>query len=665
MDDYDISYIFNEMQEYLIESMSRNLNRHIKWEQKEGFSWEMWQSLQLEALEDYKRNSKEFVNKGYLSVADKLENLLKKTNSDARLKQESNILKAVQNGYSTKKPTKSISKAFFRVNDRKLRAITKASRNDLKKASKSMLRMANDQYRQVIYKAQVFASTGTVTVNQAIDMATKDFLSKGINCIEYKNGRRVGIDTYAEAVIRNANKKAYLVGEGTKRDEWGVHTVLISQYGACSPTCLPWQGKVYIDDVYSSGTQKDGQGTGYPLLSSAIAGGLFHPNCKHTMTTYFEGVTTMPKKSDVAKTRENSNLVATQRYNERQIRKYKRLENNSLDRDNQSKYKRKRLEWQKRQRELIDKHPEMHRNYKRESLRGVNRVDTSADEIVKLMENNDKIKVIEGKNLVGKSIRRKDEFEYEIEDLINQQGFDGLPQIVKSEEEFYKKVEEDHFIAERTIAKEIEEEIKNYDDMLLNGDFYVKCDTGGFQYGRGMYCAADYSKGSIEYSKFQHEIDQYTWGKEYVKTRWITMDKSAKIIEFKDIQDEYVKEWVKNTYPETKDKVDEYIKIRNDAKELSYKVTSGNATQDEIEKHSKLVKKRDALYEESHYNDGILASNRRIKEDGYDWGILATELGYDAINSSGHGATGSYTVILNRTKLVIFDGNDFVYKKRS
>lgn len=369
MNDYDISSIFNEMQEYLIASMTRNLGRHENWERDEGFNWEAWQALQLEALEDFKRSNKKYVNKNYNTFKLKLEDLLAMTNKSAQSKQETQILKAIKEGFSTRKPTKGMSSAFFRINDRKLNAIFNATEKDLKKASTAMLRMANDQYRSTIYKAQVFANTGTMTVDQAIDMATKDFLAKGINCIEYKNGRRVGIDTYAEMAIRNANKKAYLVGEGTKRDEWGIHTVLVSRYGACSPTCLPWQGKVYIDDVYSGGTAEEAEKTGYPLLSTAIAGGLFHPNCKHIITTYFEGITTVPKAVDVKKTQENSDLVATQRYNERQIRKYKRLENNSLDSDNQSKYKRKRLEWQARNRQLIKEHPEMHRNYAREKVR--------------------------------------------------------------------------------------------------------------------------------------------------------------------------------------------------------------------------------------------------------------------------------------------------------
>lgn len=427
MNDHDISSIFNEMQEYLIDSMTRNLSRHEKWEQDEGFNWEAWQTLQLEALEDFKRSNKKYVNKNYNTMKLKLEELLKRTNQSANTKQEAQILKAIKNGFSTRKPTKAISSAFFRINDRKLKAIINATEKDLKKASSAMLRMANDQYRSTIYKAQVFANTGTMTVDQAIDMATKDFLAKGINCIEYKNGRRVGIDTYAEMAIRNASKKAYLVGEGTKRAEWGIHTVFVSRYGACSPTCLPWQGKLYIDDVYSGGTAEEAEKPGYLLLSTAIAGGLFHPNCKHIIITYFEGITTIPKAADVKKTRENSDLVATQRYNERQIRKYKRLENNSLDSDNQSKYKRKRLEWQARNRQLIKKHPEMHRNYAKEKVRFDDTVQKFAKQKAEILfEDNGDLDIL---NSFKKS--------------------DDLPK-------------------ELTLSKEVQEEIdKNFDELVL------------------------------------------------------------------------------------------------------------------------------------------------------------------------------------------------------
>jgi hypothetical protein len=36
-----------------------------------------------------------------------------------------------------------------------------------------------------------------------------------------------------------------------------------------------------------------------------------------------------------------------------------------------------------------------------------------------------------------------------------------------------------------------------------------------------------------------------------------------------------------------------------------------------------------------------------------DNGSFAAAMGYDAINAVGHGESGSYTVVLNRTKLII------------
>ena len=39
-----------------------------------------------------------------------------------------------------------------------------------------------------------------------------------------------------------------------------------------------------------------------------------------------------------------------------------------------------------------------------------------------------------------------------------------------------------------------------------------------------------------------------------------------------------------------------------------------------------------------------------------DPGTLATEMGYDAIKADGHGESGSYTVILNRTKVIFCKG---------
>ena len=108
--------------------------------------------------------------------------------------------------------------------------------------------MTNDQYRQIIYKAQVYANAGAGTVKQAIDMATKDFLAKGFNCIEYTDGSRHNIADYCDMSIRTANKRANLMGEGEMRKRLGNPLVYVSKHGGACDKCTSWEGRVYIDD---------------------------------------------------------------------------------------------------------------------------------------------------------------------------------------------------------------------------------------------------------------------------------------------------------------------------------------------------------------------------------------------------------------------------------
>ena len=72
-----------------------------------------------------------------------------------------------------KKKNITLNAKFFRINDRKLNALIKATKKDFKNAQLAMLRMANDQYRKIIFNAQVYANTGAGTIEKAIDMASK------------------------------------------------------------------------------------------------------------------------------------------------------------------------------------------------------------------------------------------------------------------------------------------------------------------------------------------------------------------------------------------------------------------------------------------------------------------------------------------------------------
>lgn len=277
MTDYDVRAVFEQMELELIDSMKRNLSRHQKWETKEKMNWTMWQVEQLKTLEQFKKENKQIFTKQFTSVNNEIAKFLKDNYETAGLEQEKAILKELAKGnVFHQKVDKGLEGAFFSLNQDKMNALIKATTDDMKTAETAMLRMVNDQYRKTIFKAQVMANSGAFTLQQSIDAATKDFLKSGINCIQYKDGRRVNIATYAEMAIRTANKRAVLISEGDARNAYGIHTVRISRYGQCSETCHPWQGKIYVDDKFSGGTKEEAKEKNLPLLSEAMASGLFH-----------------------------------------------------------------------------------------------------------------------------------------------------------------------------------------------------------------------------------------------------------------------------------------------------------------------------------------------------------------------------------------------------
>ena len=85
----------------------------------------------------------------------------------------------------------------------KLEALIQATTKDMRTAETAILRMANDQYRRVVFDAQVYAASGAGTYEKAVDMATHDMLAAGLNCVQYKNGARHTLADYADMAIRN------------------------------------------------------------------------------------------------------------------------------------------------------------------------------------------------------------------------------------------------------------------------------------------------------------------------------------------------------------------------------------------------------------------------------------------------------------------------------
>lgn len=391
---YNIRAIFEQMELDLIASMRRAFYFHQAEQIKEGFEWEQWQLTKLREIEKYRKRNKELVaayskpiqeaierelSSNYSKGEDRIQKFLQKIKRhfNKKIPKTSGIVLPSDTSYTqqirdhvakvTGMPKKVPPETnFFGVNDKKLEALIKSVNNDLEKAQYSVLRQMDDVYRQTIFKSHTYLQSGSKSLYQAIDLATKDFLDKGINSIKYRNGARVNIASYAEMALRTANHRAMLLGEGKKRDEWGLHLVVVSAHANTCPKCEEWQGKILIDDVFSNGSKADGD---YPLVSEAIKAGLFHPNCRHSLITYFPGITQLPKVPDGEDVIKTYEAEQKQRYFERQIRKWKRKEFGLLDSENNEGAKRKVSYYEKALREHLKEYPQLRRNRDREKVR--------------------------------------------------------------------------------------------------------------------------------------------------------------------------------------------------------------------------------------------------------------------------------------------------------
>lgn len=351
MNDYKIGKLYEEMELYLIKSMKRNLKQHIKEEDKTGFEFPQWQAEKLKELKRYQRQNSSIIGR-YTKGLDKeisnhLQNELRQGAINA-IKKHNQVL-----GTDLKQDT-VMNQSFFKTNDRKVNALINSVNNDLNTANKSALRMVNDQYRQTIHKSAFFVDNGVMTEKQAVDMATKDFLSRGINCIEYKDGRRVNIASYSQMAVRTASLRAQLMGDGAFRKSIGRTLVIAIASNAACPKCSKWENKVMIDDVYSDGSKKDGN---YPLLSEAMEEGFLHPNCRDGISTYYPETEDIDKSYEDGKDGSESDEAYQEdlNYINQKIKQYTRLTFGSLDEENINNYKRKKAEWEEQKKLLENK----------------------------------------------------------------------------------------------------------------------------------------------------------------------------------------------------------------------------------------------------------------------------------------------------------------------
>lgn len=224
------------------------------------------------------------------------------------------------------------------------------------------LRSTVDVYHQIQAEIAPGILTGVDTRMQATQRMLNRFADRGVTGFVDKAGRKWDLASYAEMATRTVSGNAMLQGHVDRQLEAGRDLVLVSDHGGSCPICAPWAGRVL---------SISGKTPGYTSLANARGAGLFHPNCRHSVTGYIEGLS-KPGKT-YPHDPEQYQYEQRQRANERAIRHWKKREVVAITPQAQMQAKGKVLAYQARQRELLKDYEgkfgmTVPRKYSRESI---------------------------------------------------------------------------------------------------------------------------------------------------------------------------------------------------------------------------------------------------------------------------------------------------------
>ena len=310
--------------------------------------------------------------------------------------------------------------------------------------------------------------------------------------------------------------------------------------------------------------------------------------------------------------------------------------------------------------------------FEEDYIKQYRKMSKEADEILK-----NRSTVVNGQDISTTWKRRPDKFDFEIDDVLNAQGFDGKPRVV-SKAVFDEAVKNANFIAQRAYSAPDQETLDAYRDQLYNGKWYVDCSTGGARHGQGMYCIADYN-GNIT-GDMRSEASAYAgyYGNRpsYIET--FTVDPSAKFIEEATIREKmnayneglrsnaYRDAIAETTRPESVtsmiDKYKKYFGVTMTPDDMAdymkgmqlKNMESDDFTSSVKKQTNQIIKKyklKDHSLVQSAYRNTDAYKNASSKEFS-DVGSFAAAAGWDGIKVSGREGQAPYAVILNRTKVI-------------
>lgn len=658
---------------------------------------------------------------------------------------------------------------------------TKQLKKDTASGMKMLVRSAKSMQNRTLKKVsrlEKYATSAQFIPNldKSIISQTKEGIDKGLP-VTYKNGRKVTYKAYMEMAVRTGIQQEI----GNRQLEAGKNAnivfYVVNEFGDCADDHADYQGRMYYDEGFQDFPLRDEikgliqdhiQRNGLLSIQAVRDNEPYlttRPNCRHKMKPVAIDRVLKESVEDIKddlgyKTKsyrpENYEATKEQRYNERNIRKYKQRNLTYMalyKKTNNKQYlllaqkeKRQAMLWQKRQRQHMKANPDLFRDYERENPRVLlqdlgltdkkiqvdpnkpptpitnkppqnppvpmsatvkEHLEVPEQDLTSMLTSEEKVrpihKVYSGQKIFSNNLPnnldneiwqddRIEEFLYDIEPKLEQQGFNNVPKLVNKDEfaeakkqspfvlfrGYYGQVDSSGIIDE----KKARETANTYRKDMEEGTFFVD-NTGGAMFGRGMYFAYGKKNNDEEleeaydvaqfYGKKQNEGLNSKAGIELANSGGVKIDKavldpSSKIGGYDAIDEEYDDELVNEYFtPSEKEKLKPLLRYRrrriNNTK-LIHDLTYNKKVREKYDNEKQIELKIEELYREKDRLETIIENAEYEIEDLFgkynqflnlssetDIGVKATMLGYDGYVVENK----NFFVLLNRSKLILLD----------
>jgi hypothetical protein len=169
-----------------------------------------------------------------------------------------------------------------------------------------ILRWPLDAYREVIAATLPQTLLGTTTRLAAAQHAWDRLLDRGITGFVDRSGRRWQLASYVEMAARTGTAQAAVQGHLDRLGTAGIDLVIVSDAPQECARCRPWEGKVLhrgqrteqVEHATRVGITVDVRVAG--SVTEAVAAGLMHPNCRHSLSAFTPGITELPRRGATA-----------------------------------------------------------------------------------------------------------------------------------------------------------------------------------------------------------------------------------------------------------------------------------------------------------------------------------------------------------------------------